>query len=680
MSLDLWGYGWRTAAEEQLSSHHLMVPIEHLEPHNLYDPVAATDSDYYPDLVRHVRQYGVQMPVTVETDGELGLLADGNHRMAAAREAGLTHLPVRFLRESTRNLTRWGGTLLHPTIQQHLADNPDSIADGYDRQPSWSQGEYTAARLAMPTYYHRSPRPLGDRPERAMPDMYFYTADDPHDVDWETRAYGDQVYSAEIPEHLMEPDDAPRRIADPDTRWWRTNPDNVGELTHLYDPTAPFGGVTAARLAMPMQDAYDDNWPDNGDVMDVGSRPDKLPNDIPIFPGPWYHGSDDDFGPGDVLTSQTPDSKVNRRRWTFMTDEPGYAQNYGKNIYEVEPLDEGPYPWNGQTGVATNHYVSPRARVVRKINLDDMAGERGRQRALNFYLKHYPDLFKKNARLAALNSDLADRLHAEFHDWAGQQDDPYGNYAPNAWYGRGPIGHWPAVERFLKDRYPAAHKDFDMGWEQARHMLDRPQMMEDDYFTRYETGPEAVAKHGYDPAEIAAGMLLLHNQTHPHRWEDHQDDLDRLTDIVTKRHQMQKQHDDPKPGLLDGYDTNQIPWHVQDMLRKNQHVLDPEILRRYLQKNHPESIHASTFHKKAKHMTAAVTVYTKPSCPQCTMTKKVLDKLGIEHDTVDVTADPEAHAYVTGLGYQQAPVVVVGDGEQHWSGFSPDRLKGLISE
>lgn len=88
--------------------------------------------------------------------------------------------------------------------------------------------------------------------------------------------------------------------------------------------------------------------------------------------------------------------------------------------------------------------------------------------------------------------------------------------------------------------------------------------------------------------------------------------------------------------------------------------------------------HEESRNKKARTMTAAVTVYTKPSCPQCVMTKKVLDKLGIEHDTVDVTADPEAHAYVTGLGYQQAPVVVVGDGEQHWSGFSPDKLKGLV--
>lgn len=82
--------------------------------------------------------------------------------------------------------------------------------------------------------------------------------------------------------------------------------------------------------------------------------------------------------------------------------------------------------------------------------------------------------------------------------------------------------------------------------------------------------------------------------------------------------------------------------------------------------------------KKAKHMTAAITVYTSPSCPQCFATKKHLDKLGIDHQTVDVTQDPDAHAYVTGLGYTSAPVVVAGD--DHWSGYRPDRLKELISE
>jgi glutaredoxin-like protein NrdH len=78
-------------------------------------------------------------------------------------------------------------------------------------------------------------------------------------------------------------------------------------------------------------------------------------------------------------------------------------------------------------------------------------------------------------------------------------------------------------------------------------------------------------------------------------------------------------------------------------------------------------------------VTASITVYTKPLCPQCNLTKLQLDKLGIEHRVIDVTADPEAHAYVKSLGYSQAPVVVVNDGERHWGGFRVDKLRELAT-
>lgn len=70
-----------------------------------------------------------------------------------------------------------------------------------------------------------------------------------------------------------------------------------------------------------------------------------------------------------------------------------------------------------------------------------------------------------------------------------------------------------------------------------------------------------------------------------------------------------------------------------------------------------------------------ITVYTKPSCVQCTATYRALDKAGIEFDTVDISQDPEARDFVMALGYLQAPVVVAGD--DHWAGFRPDRIKSL---
>lgn len=45
--------------------------------------------------------------------------------------------------------------------------------------------------------------------------------------------------------------------------------------------------------------------------------------------------------------------------------------------------------------------------------------------------------------------------------------------------------------------------------------------------------------------------------------------------------------------------------------------------------------------------------------------------------SIDVTQDPESLAFIKGLGYQQAPVVVAG--EDHWSGFRPDRIKAVAA-
>ncbi|BBY96348.1 glutaredoxin-like protein NrdH (plasmid) [Mycobacterium gallinarum] len=73
--------------------------------------------------------------------------------------------------------------------------------------------------------------------------------------------------------------------------------------------------------------------------------------------------------------------------------------------------------------------------------------------------------------------------------------------------------------------------------------------------------------------------------------------------------------------------------------------------------------------------TATVTVYTKPACVQCNATYKALGKRGIAYDVVDISTDPEARDFVMALGYLQAPVVVAGD--DHWSGFRPDRIRAL---
>lgn len=70
-----------------------------------------------------------------------------------------------------------------------------------------------------------------------------------------------------------------------------------------------------------------------------------------------------------------------------------------------------------------------------------------------------------------------------------------------------------------------------------------------------------------------------------------------------------------------------------------------------------------------------VTVYSKPACVQCTATVNEMERKGINHEVVDLSQDEQAMKKVMDLGYRQAPVVIAG--EQHWSGFRPDKISSL---
>lgn len=72
----------------------------------------------------------------------------------------------------------------------------------------------------------------------------------------------------------------------------------------------------------------------------------------------------------------------------------------------------------------------------------------------------------------------------------------------------------------------------------------------------------------------------------------------------------------------------------------------------------------------------SVVLYAKEKgCRQCEFTAKVLKKNGVPFETVILDKDQSARDYVASLGYMQAPVVV--NGEDHWSGFRPDKLEEL---
>lgn len=74
----------------------------------------------------------------------------------------------------------------------------------------------------------------------------------------------------------------------------------------------------------------------------------------------------------------------------------------------------------------------------------------------------------------------------------------------------------------------------------------------------------------------------------------------------------------------------------------------------------------------------SITVYSKPACVQCVATYRALDQRGIAYNVVDISEDDDAQAMVRGFGYMQVPVIMTGD--DHWSGFRPDKINMLARE
>lgn len=71
------------------------------------------------------------------------------------------------------------------------------------------------------------------------------------------------------------------------------------------------------------------------------------------------------------------------------------------------------------------------------------------------------------------------------------------------------------------------------------------------------------------------------------------------------------------------------------------------------------------------------TVYTKPNCVQCDMTKRMMNNLGIEYSTIDITEDSEALDLILGMGFKSAPVVITDS--DSWAGFQPDKINSIIA-
>ena len=396
---------------------------------------------------------------------------------------------------------------------------------------------------------------------------------------------------------------------------------------------------------------------------------------------PWYHNTDAELNPGDELLpasqrghesewgSQSTNAETGQSTPLYPHydphsvylynehGEPSDYEDFGQHRYEVEPI--------GQTRPDPEH------ESMRQQALEELAEVHGVSLDEAKGLLHEDDI-------GGMHSYVAPRARI-VRKVEPDEDGNYDNWQPSHTAARTAM---PAIDAYDSDqvwRNPAPAVPHGPWYHGSPHQLPEGTVLTPgggpaqwpDY---YRGGGGTRAKRpdwlwlSPDPHQASTWGRYVY-EVHPHGdgpwpWNgpdaQQHDGINRPDGyVVPKAHVVRMVHPDeydvPSENELNA--EQDFDGDFDDMLADYQH---------------------NYYTRKARTMTAAITVYTKPDCPQCTMTKKQLDKLGVEHRVIDVTADPDAHAYVTGLGYQSAPVVVVGDGERHWGGFSPDKLKGLV--
>jgi glutaredoxin-like protein NrdH len=488
-------------------------------------------------------------------------------------------------------------------------------------------------------------------------------ADHPHVEPLESyRAKFDNDSEMDYPSHYEKPE----HYEDP--RLLQSGVDGVDPQKH-YDWLRSFFGDswrppthTAARLAMP---TYYHHTDDPDFQLDPGFVPENFAEDDEDYSTCPHCAADiDEDDPANWQDDNCPEcggSLSRSKPGVFVSDDPDrWASPYGEKRDYVADLD-GPDLHN-LPGVERVKDSGDNAYFVPADQFHHLKVKRVRPRTA--------------ARLAALPDGL--HIQPEDDDWvAYHQGTPVGSLS---------VDYSTEVPSIDSIRVHPDYRRHGIGkalWEAAGRPAHTPDDMSADgqAWARAVGGPRLAMPAPFPAADVDLQYHHDHHypsvtahagdgqighlewdgpglkDTHGEIADIHVDDDWRHRSIATAMFDLAQKHE-PKLHHSDNLSDYGAAWKQYEESRTR-----------------PEQFYNHA--KKARTMSAAVTVYTQPNCVQCTMTKKQLDRLGIEHRVIDVTVDPDAHAYVTGLGYQQAPVVVVGDGEQHWGGFRPDHLKGL---
>ena len=73
-----------------------------------------------------------------------------------------------------------------------------------------------------------------------------------------------------------------------------------------------------------------------------------------------------------------------------------------------------------------------------------------------------------------------------------------------------------------------------------------------------------------------------------------------------------------------------------------------------------------------------ITVYSKPNCGACDITKQWLDSNNLPYESINAYEDEQAMAELQKHGFMSFPVVTVNSFDNAWTGFELNRLEELL--
>ncbi|AON96848.1 hypothetical protein BI081_gp097 [Mycobacterium phage Tonenili] len=120
-------YDHMSGQPDRSQAAHLMMPTELVHHYREYDRDPADPN--YQVLKKVIREHGnqIRQPLVINADDTHGVLTEGNHRAAIARELGITHLPVRVQYGPKAQANEGTPVPHHPAFKQWLDANMGTL-------------------------------------------------------------------------------------------------------------------------------------------------------------------------------------------------------------------------------------------------------------------------------------------------------------------------------------------------------------------------------------------------------------------------------------------------------------------------------------------------------------------------------------------------------------------------